>query len=217
VRSLVQPAVIRSAGIAALLTAFACYPRLRSGTLGEHQLWFVWLTLAWAAFILWSFVLAWHQKYTGQNVLEIARRPALWIVATLCGLVGAAVLYFGFDPVLRPVIPQEYPGSIRSWIVMTLFLLAFDQLFLCFAPFAFFIRLLRNEKLAMTLTVLFGIVLAYLKIQQSRHDFRTTFVVAMCAWRMVAGGISIILYRRGGVWVAWWCTLLAQTRHLLTL
>ncbi len=216
-RSLVQPNVIRSAGIATFFTALACWPRLSSWPNRAYQFWFVLLTLSWAAFILWSFVFAWHSKFTGQQVFRFTRQPVLWIIATLSGLGGASILHLMIDPVLRSVAPQEYPRTISSWTAMTLFLLAFDQLFLCFAPFAFFVRLIRSEKAAITLTVLFGAFLVYLKIQVWSAEFPLVFVLELYAWRILASGLSVYFYLRGGVPLAWWWVFLLQLRHLINL
>lgn len=183
----------------------------------SHHLWLVWLTLAWATFFLWSFVFGWHSRYTGGRVFSLSREPKLWITATLCGLSGSLVLHLFIDPSLRTAAPKDYPESVSAWLAMTLFVLAFDQLFLCFAPIAFFGRLARNPRIAGTLTVLFGIFLVVLKLKSGVVRLPADFVAGLLAWRILAGGLSVYFYLRGGTWLTWWWILGLQLRHLIDL
>src|ERR1044071_3798411 len=146
------------------MTSVLCFPRLALWSDRPHSLWLLSLTLAWASFILWSFVFGWHPQNAHRSILAVQGRPALWSAATLAGLAGAVMLRLFIDSVLQPLVPGDYPDTHKSWLAMTLFTLAFDQLFLCFAPFAFFIRLSRNQRAAAGLTVLFGVVLLCLRI-----------------------------------------------------
>src|SRR5579872_6419537 len=141
-RSLAQPKVLARAGLAAIITALACYPRLAGWSERSEALLYLWLTLLWSVFFLWAFVFAWQSSHAGRPVLLATDGPpALWAAATVCALAAALLLHFFVDPQLRVITPQDYPANGKSWLSMCLFTLAMDPLFLCFAPFALFIRL----------------------------------------------------------------------------
>jgi len=178
------------------MTSLASYPRLVLWTERPYQLWFLTLTLAWASFILWSFVFAWHSKYTHRPVLVVRTNLRIWGFATVAGLIGASVLARYIDPVLRPLVPDDYPATVESWLAMTLFLLAFDQLFLCLAPFAFFLRLSHRPSIAASLTVLFGVFLVYLKARAWPGEFSPAFILELFAWRVVAGFFRFRFYSK---------------------
>jgi len=182
-----------------------------------HHLWLLWLTLAWAAFFLWSFVFAWHHQYTGRPVFRVKPTPGLWIAATLGGVAGGMILRGLIDPTLRAATPGDYPDSLNSWVAMTLFVLAFDQLFLCFAPMAFFARLWQHAVIAAVLTIAFGVSLVFLKVGRAGAHLDAVFVSELVIWRILAGGLSVLFYWRGGVWLNWWWVLLLQLRHLIDL
>jgi hypothetical protein len=217
VRSLVQTETMKFAALASCVTVGVCYPRLAMWTDRPYQLWFLCFVLGWAAFMLWSFIFAWHRKYTGEEVLMAKIRPSLWAAATVAGLIGSSFLLFGIDSVLRPLAPEDYPATMRAWLAMTLFILAFDQLFLCFAPFAFFVRLVQRRNVALGLTVLFGVFLMYLKARSWHGQFSALFIMTLFAWRIVAGYLSVHFYLNGGVALTWWWVFLLQLRHLVDL
>jgi len=217
VRSLVQPETMKSAALASCVTAVICYPRLAIWTDRPYQVWFLCFVLGWAAFMLWSFVFAWHQKYTGEEVLVAKIKPSIWGAATVAGLIGSSFLHFGIDSVLRPLVPEDYPATMRAWLAMTLFILAFDQLFLCFAPFAFFVRLVQTRNVALGLTVSFGVFLVYLKARSWQGQFSAPFIMALVAWRILASYLSVYFYLNGGVVLTWWWVFLLQLRHLVDL
>ena len=216
-RSLLQPRVLKSAGIAALITSLVCFPRLALWSDPPHQLWFLSLTLAWASFILWSFVFGWLTQNALRPILAVKATSALWSVATLAGIAGAVMLRLFIDSVLQPLVPGDYPDTYGTWLAMTLFTLAFDQLFLCFAPFAFFVRLLQNQRAAAGLTVLFGVVLLGLRIQSLASLVSPFFIAELFVWRTAAGFLTLYFYLKGGALLAWWWLLLLQFRHLITL
>jgi hypothetical protein len=213
VRLLVQTTVLKKAALAALLTAFACLPRLSLWTQRPYAVWFMLATLGWATFILWSFVFAWHTKYTGLAVFRVRPRSGVWLGAALCGIAGTVILYWFIDPVLRPIAAEDYPTSYRSCVAMTLFTLAFDQLFLCFAPFAFFMRLFHDRNVATGLTVLFGMFLLYLHARLWAAQFSSVFILELFAWRAVAGFLSVYFFLRGGALLTLWWVFLPQLRH----
>jgi hypothetical protein len=216
-RSLLQPGVLKSAGTAALITSLVCIPRLALWSGRSHPLWLLSLTLAWASFILWSFVLGWRPQDTHRPILALKSRWAMWRAATLAGLAGAVVLHLFIDSVLRPLVPGDYPSTLVAWLAMTLFTLAFDQLFLCFAPFAFFVRLLQNQRAATGLTVLFGLTLLCLRIKSLASQVSPFFIAELFVWRTAAGLLTLYFYLKGGALLAWWWVLLMQLRHLIAL
>ena len=216
-RSLLQPGVLKSAGIAALITSLLCFPRLAVWSDRQHPLWLLSLTLAWASFILWSFVLGWRPQDTHRSILAVKARPALWITATFAGLAGAVVLHRYIDSVLQPLVPGDYPDTHKAWLAMTLFTLGFDQLFLCFAPFAFFARLSHNKRAAASLTVLFGLALLCLKLHSLALQISPFFIAELILWRTAVGLLTLCFYLKGGALLAWWWVLVLQLRHLITL
>jgi hypothetical protein len=173
--------------------------------------------MAWSTFILWSFVFGWHRQYTGQNIFNAKIELRMWSLVTGCGLIGALFLRTFIDSVLRPMVPKDYPDSLSTWAAMTLFVLAFDQLFLCFAPFAFFVRLFQSSKVAASITVLFGALLIYLKARSWFDRFSSLFILEMFVWRIAAGSLLVYFYLRGGVLLIWWWAFLLQLRHLFEL
>jgi len=218
VRSLVQPGVLKSASAAALMTSLVCFPRLALWTDRSHPLWFLSLTLAWASFILWNFVFGWRPQNATLPIQAVNAVPvSLWSTATFAGLAGALVLWLFVDSVLQPLVPGDYPDTYKSWLAMTLFTLAFDQLFLCFAPFAFFLRLAKNQKVAGGLTVFFGVALLCSRIKSLAPQVSPFFIAELFVWRAAAGFLTLYFYLKGGVLLAWWWVLLMQFRHLIKL
>ncbi len=216
-RSLVQPLVLKTAAAGAAITTLASYPRLILWTARPHQLWLLTLTLAWASFFLWSFVFGWHSKYTRQPALIVKTTRRWWGAATLAGLLGAVILMRFIDPVLRPLIPDDYPGTVAAWLAVTLFILAFEQLFLCLAPFAFFLRLSQRPGIATGLTVLFGVFLLYLKMLSWAGQFSSSFILELFVWRLLTGFLSVSFFLKGGALLNLWWIFLMQIRHLVYL
>ena len=97
---------------------------------------------------------------------------------------------------------------------MTLFSVAFAQLFLVFAPFAWAIRLLRRPAAAAIFTVLFGVFVLLLKNQRSSAPLPGTLLLELMAVRLVVGALSVYFYLRGGMALVWWFMLLIQSRML---
>lgn len=213
VRSLVQSPVLKKAALAGLLTVLACWPRLSLWSARPYAVWFMLMALGWAAFILWSFVFAWHTRYTDLPVFKAKLQPRVWRLATLCGIAGTLTMYCFIDPVLRPIAAEDYPASFQAWLAMTLFTLALDQLFLCFAPFAFFMRLFRDRNTATGLTVLFGLFLLYLHARLWAAPFSSLFILELFAFRAAAGFLSVYFYLRGGALLTLWWIFLLQLRH----
>ena len=217
-RSLVQSGVLKSASAAALITSLVCFPRLALWSDRSYPLWFLSFTLAWASFILWNFVFGWRPKNASLPILAVSALPvSLWSTATFAGITGALVLWLFIDSVLQPLVPGDFPDTYELWIAMTLFTLAFDQLFLCFAPFAFFLRLVKNQRVAGGLTVVFGVALLCSRIKLLAPQVSPFFIAELIVWRAAAGFLTLYFYVRGGALLAWWWVLLMQFRHVITL
>jgi hypothetical protein len=163
-RSLAKPEVLESAALAGLLTAVVCYPRLYLATKLNYPVWYLEAMLFLGSIVLWAFVFAWHTQYSGRPVLtlNVSKKAFAWATGT--GLAAALVLRFWFDPMLRARTPEDYPLTVEQWAAMTLFSLAFTQLFLVFAPFAWTLRLVKRELPAIILTVVFGLYVLLVKI-----------------------------------------------------
>src|ERR1043166_6845439 len=144
-RSLGQPKVLKQATAAALVTFVACFPRLWLAPQLKYPLWYLGSLLFLASIVLWAFVLAWHSEYTGRPVFTFKVPLAPFIAATSSGLAAIIVLQLWVDPQLRARSPSEYPVNLEQWLVTTLFSLAFTQLFLVFAPFAWLMRLFQKQ------------------------------------------------------------------------
>jgi hypothetical protein len=121
------------------------------------------------------------------------------------------------DPVLRLRTPEDYPVNLTQWIAMTLFTLAFSQLFLVFAPFAWLIRLFQHRGMAMVLTVLFGVFVLLVKMRSFAVPYSPWLVLALVLVRVGLGFMAVYFYLRGGVVLVWWLGLLIEARHLLQL
>ncbi|MBI3191335.1 MAG: hypothetical protein HYZ36_01635, partial [Pedosphaera parvula] len=118
------------------------------------------------------------------------------------------------DPVFRALTPQDYPTSVKSWLAMTLFGLALEPVFLCFAPFAFFVRLFQSPRAAAALTVLWGLFVMYLKISSSRVPLGAGLVLELALLRVVFAALAVWFYLRGGVWLVIYCGVWFHARHL---
>ncbi len=167
--------------------------------------------------VLWAFVFAWHSKYTGRPVFTTRIQPTPFIVATLTGIVAAAVLYTLVDPQLSKRTPQDYPADLFEWLAMLLFSLAFTQLFLIFAPFAWLIRLSKGKPIAIPLTVLFGVFVLVVKNHGAATPIPPLLYSVLVIVRVVVGSLSVYLFLKGGVPLVWWWGFLVQSRHLLKL
>jgi hypothetical protein len=178
---------------------------------------FLWFILLWAMFVLWSFVFAWHFQYAHRPAIRLNVQPRVWCAAALCGVAFAVIAHFCVDPQLRLVTPKDYPSSLSDWLAMSLFALGFEPLFFCFAPFAFFIRLLQRQELALVLTVLWGIFILALRLGSSANLPPIWVVAELMLLRVLAGFVSVYFYLKGGALVVWWMVLLVQLRYLADL
>jgi hypothetical protein len=214
-RNLAQSRVLKLAGIAALATTLACYPSLLFWMNRTVPLWYLEAVIFFCGIILWSFVFAWHTRYSHRSVFTLKIEPRLFATVTVAGIVVAAGYHLFLDPSLRLKTPEEYPADVKQWLAITLFSLAFNQLFLIFAPFAWLIRLFQNRLVATGLTVLFGVIVLAIKYQSSTTPIPSLLFAALLTVRIAMGFLAVSFYLRGGVLLSWWWTLLIEARHLL--
>jgi len=217
VRDFLQPRVLKWAVIAALVSTLASYPRLSFWLNRPYVLWYMVAAIFFCAIILWGFVFAWHTKYTHQPVFVFKLEPGPFIAVTLIGITAAVVFHLFLDPSLRPKLPEEYPADLKQWLAWLLFFLAFNQLFLLFAPLAWSMRLFKNRWVAASLTVLFGVFVQVLRIQTAPVPISSGLLTMFMASRVVMGFLAVWFYLRGGVFLIWWWTFLFEARNLLSL
>jgi len=218
VRNLAQPRVLKLAGIAALATTLACYPRLSLWMTRTDPIWYQEAMLFFCTMVLWSFVFAWHSQYTHRPVFTFKLEAKPFLAVTLAGIAAATMFHLCVDPSLRLKTPEDYPASPWQWVAMLLFNLTFTQLFFVFAPFAWLIRLFQNRWLATGLTVLFGAIVLTVKTRSATvTPISLPWLAALLAARIGAGFLSVSFYLRGGVILSWWWTFLVQARLLLPL
>jgi hypothetical protein len=216
-RHLAQPRVLILAGTAALATTLACYPRLSLWVNRAYPLWYLEAVLFFCTTVLWGFVFAWHTSYTRRPVFALKVEPRWFITVTVAGIVVATALHLFLDPSLRLRMPEDYPADPNQWLALVLFSLALNQLLLVFAPFAWLVRLLHNQRAATALTVLLGTVVLAIKIQSLSTPVPPALFAALLAGRIAMGFLAVTFYLRGGVLLSWWWTLLIEARHLLDL
>jgi hypothetical protein len=169
------------------------------------------------AIVLWGFVFAWHTLYTQRPVFTLKVDPRLFAIVTVAGIVAATGLHLFLDPSLRLKTPEEYPANPEQWVALGLFSLAFNQLFLVFAPFDWLIRLFKNRWVATGLTVLFGVIILVVKIRHSPSAIPPLLMAVLIGGRLIMGFLAVSFYLRGGVLMSWWWTLIIEARHLLDL
>jgi hypothetical protein len=217
VRHLLQPRVLNRAALAALVSALASYPRLSLWLNRSAPVWYLETVIFFSSIVLWGFVFAWHTEYTHRPVFVFKVEPGPFIAVTLIGIMAAMVFHLLLDPSLRSKLPEEYPADLEQWVAWLLFSLAFNQLFLLFAPFAWSMRLFKNRWVAASLTVLFGIFVLAIRMQTSPAPLSSPLFAAFLAGRIVTGFLAVWFYLRGGVILIWWWALLFEARNLLDL
>lgn len=213
-RRLAQPNVLKSAGLAALLTTLVCYPRFALWD-NPFPIWYLMSVLFVGGFVLWAFVFAWHTQFTHRPIFNQQFDAKLWTLATAAGLLVALVLHFSLDPTFKLRTPTDYPESATEWLGMTAFALAFNPLFLTFAPLAWAARLFHRVWIAAGFTVLFGVFVMVIKTRTAPTPLPPEVFMELVALRFVLGLCSVYFYLRGGACLVWWWALLLQLRHLL--
>lgn len=214
-RHLLQPQVLKTAGIAAAVSTLACYPQL---TLWLHKpgpIWYLLATIFTCSIMLWGFVFAWHEPYTNRPVFIFKLDVLPFVIATVLGLGTATLFHLWFDPSLRAKFPDEYPPDLQHWLASLLFSLALTQLLLVFAPFDWLMRLAKNRWVAMTLTAFFAASVQGMKIHSLHTPVSPALAIGLLATRFVGGFLAAAFYLRGGVILVWWWALLVVCRHLL--
>ena len=217
VRNLAKTEVVKSAAIAALVVALACYPRLVLWAGRAYPIWYLEAVLLLGGFVLWAFVFAWHSQYTGRPLFTLKLPGASCIQATLAGIITVAILYWFVDPQFRATMPEDYPADLQQWIALTLFSLGFNQLFLVFAPFDWAMRLSKREWFAGAFTILFGLFVLVVKTRSSSVEIASSLFWLLVIVRTATSLFSVWFYSRHGVALMWWWGFLLQTRHLLHL
>ena len=216
-RSFANPAVLLRAAVAAALTSLACYPRVAHWTHREDAVWFLVSVIGWAAFVMWAAVFAWHERHCGREVFPRNVAPRLWFIALALGVSGAFISFHYGDPTLRQLAPTDFPRTHGQFAEHVLFNLAFEQLFLCFAPFAFCVRLLPGAKGAGFGVVLLGLAVFALKLQSVAAAITWDMALGLAFFRALHSAVAVWLYWQGGVWLVWLFALLLQCRHLFAL
>lgn len=204
---------LREAGLAAVLTTAASWPQLAVWQNRPQPLVILTLTLFWAAFCLWAFVFAWHEKESGCKVFAL-RPPKFWLGVTLCGLGAALLLRIGVDPFERGLNLVPVPASFQGWLAGALFMVTFQTLFGCLAAFAFFIRLCHRIPVAAALTVGFGLFIFILKLSSVETHVSFEVVTLLVIVRAIVSFVALCLYLRGGAPAVGWWVFLLQTRYL---
>src|SRR5581483_5496327 len=207
-RRLAEPQVLKSAVIAALISAVLCAPRLAMWPKRPYPLWYAEAVLFFCSIVLWAFVFAWHTEYSGRPVFTLKWKPPLFAAATLAGMVAAIGMFFLVDPAMRLKVPEDYPHSLAQWLAMTLFSFGCSQLVLLFAPLAWLIRLVRNRRVAMTLTVALGVIVWALKVRTLATPLPPLLLLQVLAVRITGSALVVWFYLRGGAALVWWIGLL---------
>jgi hypothetical protein len=212
--SLVRKDTIRLAAVAAAVTTTICYPRLALWTERPNALWFLATMMLLVSFLLWSFVFAWYPQASGRPVIQLRPPFLVWTSAIVGGLMAGSVLLLLVDPTLRSARPSDYPVTLTTWSFGTLFSLSFSQLFLCYAPMAFFLRLFRLPVAAVGLTIVFGLGLLAAQLNATGVDLEPGFLLGLYLIRACLGGIVAMLFFHGGLLPAATWTLLLECRLL---
>lgn len=214
-RHLLQPRVLQTAVVAAAISSLACYPRVALWLHRPAPVWYLEAVFFVCGIVLWGFVFAWHEPYTGRPAFVFQLPLAPFLAATAAGMAAALASHFWVDPVLRPQFPEEYPPDLLHWAAAALFALAFNQLFLVFAPFDWVMRLTRSRWLAAgSLGALAGLLLL-LKIHRLAASVSPGWLTLVLVTRLAAGFLAAWFYQRGGVGLVCWWTFLTEARHLL--
>jgi hypothetical protein len=205
-----------SAAIAAAMSALLSLPRLWLWDKRPFSVWYPEAIIFLCGFVLWAFVFAWHTEYTRRPVFNFRIKPFLFAAATLVGIFAALGLHFLVDPALRARNPQDYPADFQHWVAHTLFSLSLVELLLLFAPFAWAVRLFRNETVATWITVAFSVLVLGLKANSSPTPLPAHLIATLAVLRIASGYLAVWFYLRGGIFLAWWLGFLIEARNLLT-
>jgi magnesium-transporting ATPase (P-type) len=216
VRRLTQPSVVKAAALAALASTVLSLPRMLLWEKRPYLTWYIESILFCCGFVMWAFVFAWHTEYTHRPLFTLRIKPMLFASATVVGIIAGLGHHWLLDPSLRPANPEDYPVDFRHWVAQVLFTLSFNQLFLLFAPFAWAMRLFRNERVATWVIVAFGVLVLALKTDASPLPQSALLILALATLQIASAFFGVWFYLRGGIFLAWWIAFLVEARHLLT-
>ena len=216
-RQLARTDVLKSAITLATISAVLCLPRLWFWPARKYPLWYLEALLLLGGTVLWAFVFAWHTKYTSRPVFSLSVPPATLALATIAAIATAVLLTMTLDPSLQTAAPEDYPKSFSQWLAITLFSLAFTQMFLVFAPFAWLMRLFKNQTIAVAFTIVFGLCVALLRDRSSLSPLPSDLLTKLLLARAVTSLLTLYFYLRAGVLLAWLFVLLTLSRHLFLL
>ena len=209
---LAQPKVLARAAVAGLLTTLACLSALITAPSHPYPSSFEVPIFFCCVSLLWAFVFAWHFQYTTRPVFLAPFKPKFWLEASAYAVIVGVLEYRLLDPPLRQLMPGEFPSDTTSWLAMCAFQVLFVPLFTCLAPYAFFMRLLQRPAAAMSLTVLWGVVIAYARLSSVPTLPALTVTAMIFLTRVVGGFAAVYFYLNGSVWLIWWIALLLQLR-----
>lgn len=215
-RRLTQPSVVKAAALAALASTVLSLPRMLLWEKRPYLTWYIESILFCCGFVMWAFVFAWHTEYTHRPLFTLRIKPMLFASATVVGIIAGLGHHWLLDPSLRPANPEDYPVDFRHWVAQVLFTLSFNQLFLLFAPFAWAMRLFRNERVATWVIVAFGVLVLALKTDASPLPQSALLILALATLQIASAFFGVWFYLRGGIFLAWWIAFLVEARHLLT-
>ena len=216
-RHLLQPKVLNLASLAAAVSALASYPRMMLWLTRPNAIWYLEATIFFCGIILWGFVFAWHPVYVKKPVFDFKVEPRSFIIVTLTGIGMATVYALWLDPFLRTKLPEEYPVDFNHWFAFLAFALAFNQLFITFAPCDWCMRLFKRSWVAMSLTAVFGAFVLSLNIQALGVQIPEPLLAVLMVARITMGFLAVSFYLRGGVVLSWWWTIVLESRHLVHL
>ncbi|HTB86237.1 MAG TPA: hypothetical protein VK742_21495 [Candidatus Sulfotelmatobacter sp.] len=213
-RHLLQPRTMNRAILAAAGSTLACWPQFVLWDTKHFPLYYLLASAFFCGIVLWSFVFAWHTPYTGRPIFTDKFDPKLFSVVTLAGIILSTACKFWLDPKLKMAFPEDYPTDLLHWFAEVLFVFAFGQLFLTFAPCDWLMRLCRNRPVTVVLTAAFGASVTAMKMQPHAGEISTEVFTYLLTGRFLGALLAVLFYLRGGMVLAWWWALLFELRLL---
>ena len=167
---------------------------------------------------MWGSVFAWEKKYGAADPLPFKRSPRVWTTILIGGVIAAILAAKFTAPAIRKIMPDQYPESLGEVLAYVAFYVAFyvalEQIFICFAPLAFFARLSGKPALAAGMTVGVSLAVLWVKLGTAVAPPSTGLVIWLFAFRLAHSVASIGLYRWGGIWPVYALALILQSRLL---
>jgi len=100
---------------------------------------------------------------------------------------------------------------------MALSTLTLTQLFVVFAPLAFFLRMISRRWLAIGLTLAFNLFVMLQRSALAPAPLPPLLLAGLIGFRLLGASILIYFYSKGGLPLACWATFLVHARLLLEL